>query len=143
VTAPVHRPFGVNLLAFVLMVGGALDLIGGFLLLLEREDRSVLDRMGGSSDEIAAYAIVTMLVGVVVIAIAAALRGGSNFARYFLAFLALIRIVGLLYAVATFAKGDWYDALVPAVIYTLIAGYLLFDKDAQAFFDRDRAGGTL
>jgi hypothetical protein len=139
VTAPVHRPFGVNFLAFVLMVGGALDIIGGLLLLLEREDDAVLDRMGGSADEIAAYAIVTMLVGVVVIAIAAALRSGSNFARYFLAFLAIIRIVGLLYVVATFAKGDWYDALVPAVIYTLIAGYLLFDKDAQAFFDRSPA----
>jgi hypothetical protein len=129
------RPFGVAFLSVVLMIGGVLDIIGSGLLLLEREDASVLDRMGGSSDEIAIYAITGMLIGIVVIAVAVALRAGSNFARYFIAFLAVIRLLGLAWAVATFAKGDWYDALVPAVVYALVAGYLLFDKDSQAFFE--------
>jgi hypothetical protein len=139
VTAPTHRPFGVSLLAFVVMLGGALDLVGGLLLLLERNDDAVLDRMGGSADEIAAYAVMTMIVGLVVIVVGAALRNGSNFARYFIAFIALIRLASLAYVIITFAKGDWYDALVPAVVYTLVAGYLLFDKDAQAFYDRSAA----
>jgi hypothetical protein len=130
------RPFGVAFLSIVLMVGGVLDIIGGGLLFLERNDDSVLSRMGNSSDEIAIYAIMTVFVGIVVIAVASALLNGSNFARYFIAFIAIIRVVALAFAVITYAKGDWYDALVPAVVYSLVAGYLLYDKDSRAFFEK-------
>lgn len=129
-----NRPFGISFLSVILMVVGLLDIIGGGLLFIEREDQSVLVRMGGSSDEIAIWSIVTILIGIVVIAVAAALRNGSNFARYLIAFIAIVRIIALVFAVASYAKGDWYDALVPAVVYALIAGYLLFDKNTEAWF---------
>ena len=116
-----------------------LDVIGGGFVFLDRNDKAVLERMGGSSDEVTAWALMSILVGLCVLAVAAALWAGSNLARYFIAFIALVRVLALLYALATFAKGDWYDALVPAVVYALVAGYLLFDKDSQAFFAR-RAG---
>jgi hypothetical protein len=131
-----QRPFGVAFLAIVLMIGGVLDIIGGGLLFLEREDISVRTRLGGSADEIALYAIMTIFVGIVVIAVAAALRNGSNFARYLIAFIAIVRVLAFLFAVVSYAKGDWYDALVPAVVYSLVAGYLLYDKDSKAFFER-------
>jgi hypothetical protein len=135
-TTTSKRPLGVSLLSFVLMVGGVLDIIAGGLLLIERNDRAVLDRTGGDPDELAVYAIVTIFVGIVVIAVAAALRNGSNFARYLVAFIAIVRVLALLFAVVSWSKGDWFDPLVPAVIYSLVAGYLLFDKDSQAFFEK-------
>ena len=137
-----HRPFGVAFLSIVLMIGGVLDIIGGGLLFIDRNDESVLKRMGNSADEIALYAILTIFVGIVVIAVAAALRNGSNFARYLIAFIAIVRVIVLLFAIVSYAKGDWYDALVPAVVYSLVAGYLLYDKDSQAFFQQSAAGGT-
>lgn len=137
-----NRPFGVAFLSVVLMIGGALDIIGGGLLFLERNDEKLLFRNDATADEIAAFAIMTIIVGIVVIAVAAALRNGSNFARYLIAFIAIVRILALLFAVASWAKGDWFDPLVSAVVYTLVAGYLLFDKDAQAFFESPTAPST-
>jgi hypothetical protein len=130
-----NRPFGVALISVVLLIAGALDIVGGGLLFLERNDVAVIQRMG-SADEIGAWSLGVMCLGVIVIVLAAALRNGSSFARYLIALIAGVRAVALLYAIASFAKGDWYDALVPAVVYGLVAGYLLFDKDSQAFFAR-------
>jgi hypothetical protein len=130
-----NRPLGVALLSFVLMIGGALDIVGGLLLFTERNDDALARRIG-TSEEIAALALGGVLLGIIVIAVAAALRNGSNFARWLITFIATVRGIAFLYAVVQFAKGDWYDALVPAVVYCSIAAYLLFDKDSQAFFAR-------
>lgn len=136
----VHRPVGVSILSVVLMIGGVLDIIAGGLLFLERNDEKLLFRNDATPEELAAFALMTIIVGIIVIGLAAALRNGSNFARYVIAFVALVRIFALLFTVASWAKGDWFDPLVSAVVYTAVAAYLLIDKNAQDFFTR--AGGA-
>jgi hypothetical protein len=44
------------------------------------------------------------------------------------------RLVSLLWVVLSLHSVHWYHALWPTLIYVLVAGYLLFDEDAKAYF---------
>ena len=41
-----------------------------------------------------------------------------------------------MFTIIRFDAIHWYSAIVPTLVYALVAGYLFFDQDAQAFFDR-------
>lgn len=90
------------------------------------------------SGDVTLLGVATVVFGVVVFMIASALRGGSNFARLLIGVIALARLVGLILVTIGYHRVHWYDSLAPTVIYLLVAGYLVFDDDARAFFRRAR-----
>lgn len=135
-TNTVRRPFGISFLSLLLIVGGALDIIGGIVLLTQRNDESLLDSIGATSSDLTTYGIVAIIFGVVVILLAGALRNGSGFARLFIGFVAVARAAAFIWVAFAYHRVHWYDSLGPVLIYALIAGYLFFDDDAQEFFRR-------
>ena len=136
VTTTGRRPFGVSLLSILIMLGGAFDVIGGVLLLFERRDREVLADLDLTTNQITGYAIGAIVLGIIAILIGLMLRNGSEFARYLVAIIAAVRLASLVFTIIRFDSIHWYHAFVPTVVYAVVAGYLFFDKDAQAFFDR-------
>jgi hypothetical protein len=77
----VSRPGGVTLVAVLTWISGALDVLGGTLLLFQTSIASTVERFGGESQLIAS-AIVSILLGVVVIIIALLwTRRASDFFR--------------------------------------------------------------
>jgi len=138
VTTTGRRPFGVSLLSILIMLGGAFDVIGGVLLLFERRDREVLADLDLTTNQITGYAIGAIVLGIIAILIGLMLRNGSEFARYLVDIIAAVRLGSLVFTIIRFDAIHWYSAIVPTVVYALVAGYLFFDKDAQAFFDRTR-----
>jgi hypothetical protein len=138
VTTTGRRPFGVSLLSILIMLGGVFDVIGGVLLLFERKDREVLVDLDLTTNQITGYAVGAIVLGIIAILIGLMLRNGSEFARYLVAIVAALRLASLVFTIIRFDAIHWYSAIVPTVVYALVAGYLFFDKDAQAFFDRTR-----
>ena len=50
-----------------------------------------------------------------------------------------MRLASLVFTIIRFDAIHWYSAIVPTGRGdALVAGYLFFDQDAQAFFDRTR-----
>jgi hypothetical protein len=131
--SPANRPFGVSFLSLLLIIGGIVDVIAGILVWFN-DDAEVLKSISHTQGEIRTYAIVSIIIGVVVVLLGFALRRGSNLARTFIGLIALIRLGTLVWVVIAYHQVHWYQALWPAVIYLLVAGYLFLDEDAKAFF---------
>jgi hypothetical protein len=134
----VRRPFGVSLITILLYIGGVLDITGGIILLIHGGDDNILSAADVTSGTARAWGVTGIILGVIVIVVGALLSRGSNFARYLIAIIAAFRLFMLIWALIAFHSVYWYNAFWPLLIYAVIAGYLLLDKDAQAFFDDNR-----
>ena len=129
-----NRPFGVGFLSLLIIIIGALQLGGGIIVLIERNDADVLDALDATSSNITAIAIAIIVSGVIAIIVGAALRGGANWARILVAVLAAVNVGALIYAATSSHQLHWYNVVWSAVLYALIAGYLFFDNDSKAYF---------
>jgi hypothetical protein len=130
-----RRPFGVGLLALLIIIGGAFDVLGGILFLAEREDNEFLIDVDLSTNQITSWGVGVIILGVIAIFVGALLWRGSQFARYLVAVIAIIRLASVVFAVIRWDSIHWYSAIVPTVIYFIVAWYLLSSRSAQEFFD--------
>lgn len=137
-----RRPFGVSFLSILLMIIGVLQIGSGVAAIAERNNDEFLDALDSSSGDVTAVAVVAIIMGVVTIAVAVALRGGANWARLAIAIIAAINLVNLVWSAATYHQVHWYNVAWPAIIDALIAGYLFFDDDAKAYFTRAIRGSA-
>ena len=134
VTLPVRRPFGVSFLSILIIISGFIDVISSLVILLDRNDDDLLNALDVSQGNLTTYAIVSMGIGIIVVLVGFALRTAANWARLVVAIIAVARLISLLWVVISLHTVHWYHALWPTVIYVLVAGYLLFDEDAKAYF---------
>lgn len=131
---PVRRPFGVSFLSVLVIIGGFIDILSSLVILLDRDDDDLLNALDVSQGNLTAYAIVGMGLGIVVVLVGFALRTAANWARLLVAIVAVARLISLFWVVISLHSVHWYHALWPTAIYLLVAGYLLFDEDAKAYF---------
>ena len=131
---PVRRPFGVGFLSILIMIGGVLDVLASLSLLLDRNDDDLLEALDVSQGNLTTYAVVSLGIGIIVILVGYALRTAANWARLVIAIVAVARLITLFWVVAGLHSVHWYHAIWPTVLYMLVAGYLLFDDDAKAYF---------
>jgi len=129
-----RAPFGVRFLSILLYVGAILDIIGGIVLITERNDADLLDAIDATSSDVTTYGVVAIAMGVIVFLIASALRSGANWARLLIGLIAVLRVAALIWVTVGYHRVHWYDSLGPTVIYVLVAGYLFFDDDAKRFY---------
>jgi hypothetical protein len=87
-----------------------------------------------TTNEITAYGISAIVLGVIVLLIASGLRHRSNFARLLVALIAAAQLGLTIWVVISYNSVHWYNAIAPLTIYAVVAGYLLFDRDAKEFF---------
>jgi len=128
------RPFGVGFLSILIMGVGAVEVVGGILLLVQRLDDDLLSTVDVTAAQITTYALFTAMFGVIVFLIGLALRNGAGWARYVVAVLAVVRLASLIWVVVAYHSIHWYTAIWALAIYALVAGYLLFDEDAKAYY---------
>lgn len=133
-TQPMRRPFGVGFLSFLITAMGLLQVGGGIVLLLQRNDDDVLSTLDLSSSEVSTAGVVAIIWGVLAVLVAGSLRSGANWARFLVGGLAVINFAVLVWAAVSFDELHWYDILTPTVVYGIVAGYLFFDEDARAFY---------
>ena len=129
-----RRPFGVSFLSLLVAVMGVIQIGAGIVVLVQRNDDDTLDTLELTSSEATTAGIVGIIVGVLAILISGALRRGANWARLLVGLLAAVNAAILVWAALSFHEVHWYNVMWPTVIYALVAGYLFFDDDAQAYF---------
>ena len=128
-----RRPFGVSLLSVLVIIAGALDVLAGILSVSVRGNGDLLLELKGSRGEITAFGTGLIILGVIAIVVGVMLWRGSDFARILIGIIALVRLVGTIWAFASFDRAHWYEGIGSVVIYALVAGYLLFGTTARDY----------
>jgi len=128
-----RRPFGVSLLSILVIIAGALDVLAGVLSVSIRGDGDLLVDLKGSQGEITAFGTGLIILGAIAIVVGFMLWRGSGFARILVGVIALVRLIGTIWAFASFDREHWYEGIGSVVIYALVAGYLLFGSTARDY----------
>lgn len=127
------RPGGVTLVAVLTWISGALDVLGGTILLFQTSVAATVDMFGGASQLIAS-AIFSILIGVVVIAIAGALLRGSSSARVVITVFEVLSIMGGVFLAIANPAGAIGEYI--GIVLSLVVIFLLWTGRANAFFRR-------
>jgi len=128
-----RRPFGVSLLSILVIIAGALDVLAGVLSVSIRGEGDLLVDLKGSQGEITAFGTGLIILGAIAIVVGFMLWRGSGFARILVGVIALVRLIGTIWAFASFDREHWYEGIGSVVIYALVAGYLLFGSTARDY----------
>ncbi|WP_022893743.1 DUF7144 family membrane protein [Agromyces subbeticus] len=125
------RPGGVTFIAVLTWISGLLDIIGGTILLFQTSVAATVEQFGGASQLIAS-AIITILVGGIVIAVAGGLLRGSPGARIVVTVFQVLSIalsIFLAIAYPAGAIGEYFSVAVAVIILAF-----LWTGRANAFF---------
>ncbi len=131
---PAPRPFGVSLLSILIIIGGALNLLGGVLLLVAAADESTLADWDTTAGVVRAAAAVLFVLGLLSVFVGVALRRGSNLARTLVALIAMAQLGMVVWSVVGLHSSTWYQAIAPAAIYLIVSFYLFTADEAKEYF---------
>lgn len=118
-------------MAVLTWISGLLDIIGGTLLLFQTSVAATVEAFGGASQLIAS-AIVSILIGVIVIIVAAGLLRGSAGARLVVTIVEALSIVASIFLAIAYpagAIGEYFSAAIAVVVIAI-----LWTRRADAFF---------
>lgn len=136
-TAPVvRRPGLVTLLVVLVVISGILAVIGGVLLLIVGIGTGV-DVDGMTGGVVIALAILTILIGVIYLAVAKGLSDGNPVSRTIVAIVTVINLVTNVYT--AFARTDnSRSSALGGIIVGLIVLAILYSPKANEFFASHR-----
>jgi len=117
-----QRPFGVSLLTIIIVIYGISAIVTGILMLL-----SVFGDFGTG---VLIAAGVTIVIGLVYLAVASGLWNGSRGARMIVT---IFTVLGLIAGVLMLMGGSALPGVIQIVV-ALIILFLLFNARAKAFF---------
>ncbi|WP_448006036.1 DUF7144 family membrane protein [Agromyces bauzanensis] len=129
----IDRPGGVTLVAVLTWISGLLDIISGSLLLFQTSVSATVEQFGGESQLIAS-ALLTILIGVVVIVVAIGLLRGNNASRIVITVFQMLSIIGSVFLAIAYPPGaiaEYFSIAVAVVVLIL-----LWTRRASAFFRR-------
>lgn len=121
------RPVGVTIVAVLAWISGFFSILGGVLLLF-----SGLETATQSRTVITISAIISILIGIVVILVSLGLFRGSNGARIVVTVVFILNIVNAVVQIISGTQG-WWSALLSA-LPSIIGVILLYTQRANAFF---------
>ena len=130
-SASIDRPGGVTLVAVLAWISGLLDIFGGTILLFQTSAASTVEQFGGASTLIAS-AIVSILIGAIVIIVAIMLLRGSAVARMIVTVFEVLSIVASIFFAIAYPAGaiaEYFGIAVSVVVL-----FLLWSGRASAFF---------
>ena len=126
-----RRPGGVTLVAVLTWVSGALDIIGGVLLLFMQHDLELQSAFGGSAVLITT-AIVSILIGIVVVAVANGLLHGNSGSRLVITIVEVLSITTGIYTSIVAPALLWSELI--SILVAVLVLLLLWSRSANAFF---------
>ncbi|WP_173923425.1 hypothetical protein [Agromyces sp. Marseille-P2726] len=127
----IDRPGGVTLVAVLTWISGLLDIVSGSLLLFQTSVSATVEQFGGESQLIAS-ALLTILIGVVVIVVAVGLLRGNNASRILITIFEMLSIIGSVFLAIAYPAGAIAEYFSIAV--AVIVLFLLWTRRASAFF---------
>ncbi|MCS5714617.1 hypothetical protein NVV95_08635 [Herbiconiux sp. CPCC 205716] len=124
-----RRPGGVTLVAVIVWISGALQIIGGVIGLITAQTTA---EVTGSAGSVVTTSIIAIVLGVVTIVVGAALLRGSQLARVLTTIVLALNLIGGLYLVIG-TPSNVLQGILNAVL-ALIGIVLLYTRSANAYF---------
>jgi len=127
----VKRPVSVSVVAVLVLLAGALDIISAVILMLQLDNAGVDAAFGGRTGATTA-AIGSIVVGAILVILALGLWRGSWVARIIVTVLEVLSLIGSLFLAVAYLGtpvGEWLGLVASAVILIL-----LWTHQASAFF---------
>lgn len=122
------RPGSVTFVAVLTYINGILNVIGGVILLITRDQ--VAGSAGGGVAGITTAAIISILLGIIVIIVARGLLRGSPGARVVVT---VVMIVDIVNGIILLFSGQLVSGIVQ-ILWSLLIIVLLFTRRANGFF---------
>ena len=136
-TAPVRRPIGVTFIGVIGVLMGMLHILGGVLVIIDRDDARLVHDSGMTQDQLLAAGIGIAIVGLAVLLLAMALLGGSPVARFVFAFFVVLQVAGGLYALVAY-NGEQQATGAVSFVLGLFVLFLLYGSEADREFFHGR-----
>ncbi|MEX2256396.1 MAG: hypothetical protein WEC34_13225 [Acidimicrobiia bacterium] len=127
-----HRPGAITLIMVLAWISGALNVLGGIFVIIDRDDRHLIVQSGATSDELLYAGIASIIVGIVVMMLAGALGRGSRGARLVFGIFAVLNLAAGLISAFSYDGEQRTTGIVAAVIWAFVL-YLLYGSER----DRD------
>jgi Na+/melibiose symporter-like transporter len=127
----VRRPGGITVVAVFAYISGVLDVVGGALILILTAVYAATNRVPGPPLAVT-VAIVTLIVGMITLAVASGLLRGRRGARTIVTVLQIISIVSSLLSI--FAQPSTMIGEIVSIIVALVVVVLLYAGRANVFF---------
>jgi hypothetical protein len=125
------RPFGVTILMVLIFIMGLLSAVAGVVALVARND--VAAEAGLDGNQVLWYAIFAIVIGVIYLLVAGGLGRGSGLARFVVALVTVLNLLGNVWVAVAFAGTMRWQALFGAAIAVLVL-VLLYNRSANEFF---------
>jgi hypothetical protein len=128
-----RRPLGVTLLVVLIVINGLIALVGGLVLAIQHDDRSVIRQTSMSSDSLLTYGIALIIVGAIYLLIARGLASGGGISRFLVGAFSLLNLIAGIWVAVEKDGRLQTQAIVSAVISAVVL-ILLYSPRANAFF---------
>jgi hypothetical protein len=129
----VQRPGGITLIMVLAILNGIFGIIGGIWIVIDRDERRLLDHTNLTQDGLLGAGIAAIVLGAIGIVIALALGRGSRLARLLFGIWAALNLASGLYAlVALHGEQQWSGAFQSAI--AIIVLYLLYGSERDREF---------
>lgn len=125
------RPGGVTLVAIFIWIGGALNVLGGVLALITQNTPGV--EIAGGRGATITYAIISIILGIVIVAVSGGIMRGSRGARTIVTIAQAISIINAVFAIFV-APGQLWSS-IGTIVLAAIPLVLLYSPKANAFFE--------
>lgn len=127
----IHRPGGVTFVAVLTWISGALDILGGTILLFQTSIASTVSQFGGAS-QLIVTALAGVFIGVVVILVAVGLLRGRNGARIVITVFEVLSLLLSVYLAIAYPAGAIGEYI--GIVFSLAILGLLWTPRANEFF---------
>jgi uncharacterized membrane protein len=127
------RPGSVTFVAVLTYINGILNIVGGVILLFTRESAPGAETAGGLAG-VTTSAIVSIVLGIVILIVARGLLDGSRVSR---ALVSLVMVLNLINGVLQLFTLQFFSGVLE-ILWSIIVLSLLFTRRANAFFGARR-----
>lgn len=127
-----RRPAGVTLIAVLIWLSGILNLIGGIILVVTRDNVDVERQLQTNSDTLLALGIVSIVIGLIILSVAGGIRRGSGFARAVVSLLLVLEIASAVYVIVKIPGHNTTSFVTGGI--AVVALLLLWGPRANRFF---------
>jgi hypothetical protein len=127
-----RRPEGVTLNAVQIWLSGLLNLIGGIILVVTRDNVDVERQLQTNSDTLLALGIVSIVIGLIILSVAGGIRRGSGFARALVSLLLVLEIASAVYVIVKIPGHNTTSFVTGGI--AVVALLLLWGPRANRFF---------
>jgi hypothetical protein len=131
---PVRRPFLLSLVTILMVIGGALQIVAGVVLVIFSGTDDLQRDSGESTGTLITLGLISLIFGLVHIWFAVLLRRGSRFARAVVLVFEVLQIIGGIWTLIALHSQYRINAIVTIAISVFVIWYLYGNQRSRAFF---------